>query len=85
MKEDDYKFIIGGLLEYMFETTDYWDFADSNKEFFDFANDWTNKLKSGLKAKPLPPKTPSTCPHEWANERMKLVDDFIEYCERNKK
>lgn len=31
-----------------------------------------------LKETPMPPKTPCTCPHEWATSRMEIVKKLIE-------
>ena len=76
----DYKnleFLLGGLFEYLLETTDFWDNHDSFEEAYDFILDWSKKLKSGLKEDYLPPKTPCTCPRDWAEDRMRQVREFI--------
>lgn len=77
MTEDEYKFIIGGLIEYISESTDFWEWNEDIGDIFPNAVDWAEKLKNGLKKTPLPPKTPCTCQNEWANERMKIVEDIL--------
>lgn len=72
------KFIIGGLIEYISELTDYWDNHESIEDLFPFAIDWAKKLESGLHEAPLPPKTACTCPNAWAKERMENVKSIIE-------
>jgi len=77
MTEEEYKLIIGGIIEYISESTDFRDFHIDIGEIFPKAVDWAEKLEKGLKEKPLPPKTPCTCPNEWAKERMKTVEDIL--------
>lgn len=83
MNEEDYKFLIGGLLEYISESTDYWDYHDDISDFFLLAVDWSDKLKSGLEAAPLPSNSACTCPNDWAKERMKTVEAFLQEWMKN--
>ena len=77
MSEEEYKFIIGGLIEYICNHTDFWDWHEEIDELFPTAIDWAEKFDNSLKETPLPPKTPCTCPYEWAKDRMKTVEDFL--------
>lgn len=74
---DDVEFLLGGIFEYIFEMTDYWDHHESEDDAHDFILDFANKLKNGMTEDYLPPKTPCTCVREWSEDRMKNVKQLI--------
>lgn len=78
MTEEDYKLLIGGLIEFFLEYTDYWDTFETEEAFMDNSIDWAKKLGKSLTEAPFPPNTPCTCPRDWADEKMKLVEKLIQ-------
>ena len=72
------KFLIGALIEYISESTDFWDYHDDIGDMFPLVVDWAKKIESGLHEAPLPPNAACTCPNEWAKARMKLVEELIQ-------
>jgi hypothetical protein len=72
------KFLIGGLIEYISESTDFWDWHGDIEDVFPLVVDWAKKIESGLHEAPMPPKTPCTCPNEWAKSRMESVKRLLE-------
>jgi len=71
------KFIVGGLVEYITEQLDFWEYHNEKHDIIDSAIRWATILENGLQAEYLPPKSACTCPRDWAEEQMKFVQELL--------
>jgi len=71
MTEDDYKFLISGLIKYITENTDFWDYHEQVEDIFSLTVVWANDIKSGLEETPFPFKESKK------DEKLKIGEGVI--------